>query len=29
MKDFAIVINMNVARKLKRFPPLELLQIAA
>jgi hypothetical protein len=29
MKDFAIVINMNVARKLKRFLPLELLQIAA
>jgi putative ABC transport system substrate-binding protein len=28
MKDFAIVINMNVAKKLKRFPPLDLLQIA-
>jgi len=28
MKDFAIVINMNVAKKLKRFPPMDLLQIA-
>ena len=28
MKDFAVVINMNVAKKLKRFPPLDLLQIA-
>lgn len=25
---FAVVINMNVAKKLKRFPPLGLLQIA-
>ncbi len=28
MTDFAFVINMNVARKLKLFPPLDLLQIA-
>lgn len=28
MTDFAFVINMAVARKLKLFPPLELLQIA-
>jgi putative ABC transport system substrate-binding protein len=28
MTDFAVVINMDVARKLKLFPPLELLQIA-
>ena len=28
MTDFAIVINMQVAKKLKRFPPIELLQIA-
>jgi putative ABC transport system substrate-binding protein len=28
MKDFAIVINMKVAKKLKRFPPLDLLQVA-
>jgi putative ABC transport system substrate-binding protein len=28
MTDFAFVINMSVAKKLKRFPPLELLQIA-
>ena len=28
MTDFAFVINMTVARKLKLFPPLELLQIA-
>lgn len=28
MTDFAIVINMQVARKLKRFPPIDLLQIA-
>jgi putative ABC transport system substrate-binding protein len=28
MTDFAFVINMTVAKKLKLFPPLELLQIA-
>ncbi len=28
MTDFAFVINMDVARKLKLFPPLDLLQIA-
>ncbi len=28
MTDFAFVINMSVAKKLKPFPPLELLQIA-
>lgn len=28
MTDFAIVINMDVARKLKLFPPLDLLQVA-
>ena len=28
MTDFAVVINMDVARKLKLFPPLDLLQIA-
>ena len=28
MTDFAVVINMEVARKLKRFPPMDLLQIA-
>ncbi len=28
MKDFAIVVNMNIAKRLKRFPPLDLLQIA-
>ena len=28
MKDFAIVVNMNVAKKLKRFPPIDLLQVA-
>lgn len=28
MTDFAIVINMGVARKLKLFPPIDLLQIA-
>jgi putative ABC transport system substrate-binding protein len=28
MTNFAIVINMAVAKKLKRFPPLDLLQIA-
>jgi putative ABC transport system substrate-binding protein len=28
MQDFAIVVNMNIAKKLKRFPPLDLLQIA-
>jgi len=28
MANFAVVINMEVARKLKLFPPLELLQIA-
>lgn len=28
MTDFAFVINMSVAKKLKLFPPLELLQIA-
>ena len=26
--EFAYVINMRVARRLKRFPPLEFLQIA-
>ena len=28
VSDFAIVINMAVARRLKRFPPMPLLQIA-
>lgn len=28
MTEFAFVINMEVARKLKRFPPIDLLQIA-
>jgi putative ABC transport system substrate-binding protein len=28
MTNFAVVINMDVARKLKLFPPLDLLQIA-
>lgn len=28
MTDFAVVINLNVARRLKRFPPLPLLQVA-
>jgi putative ABC transport system substrate-binding protein len=28
MTDFAFVINMTVAKKLKLFPPLDLLQIA-
>ena len=28
MTDFAVVINMSVAKKLKLFPPLNLLQIA-
>ncbi|MGR3715380.1 MAG: ABC transporter substrate-binding protein [Thermohalobaculum sp.] len=28
MTDFAFVINMGVAKKLKLFPPLDLLQIA-
>src|SRR5512138_134452 len=28
MTNFAIVINMDVARKLQLFPPIELLQIA-
>ena len=28
MTNFAVVINMEVARKLKLFPPLDLLQIA-
>ncbi len=28
MTNFAVVINMGVARKLKLFPPLDLLQIA-
>ncbi len=28
MEQFAFVINMETARRLKRFPPLELLQIA-
>ena len=28
MTDFAVVINMDVARKLKLFPPLDLLQVA-
>ncbi len=28
MTDFAFVINMDVAGKLKLFPPLDLLQIA-
>ncbi len=28
MTDFTFVINMDVARKLKLFPPLDLLQIA-
>lgn len=28
MTDFAIVINIEVAKKLKLFPPLDLLQIA-
>ena len=28
MTDFAIVINMGVAKKLGRFPPIDLLQVA-
>lgn len=28
MSNFAVVINMGVARKLKLFPPLDLLQVA-
>jgi putative ABC transport system substrate-binding protein len=28
MSEFAVVINMDVARKLKLFPPLDLLQVA-
>lgn len=28
MTDFAVVINMDVAKKLKLFPPIELLQMA-
>ncbi len=28
MTSFAIVINMDVAKKLKRFPPIDLLQVA-
>ncbi|WP_436637814.1 ABC transporter substrate-binding protein [Microbaculum sp. FT89] len=28
MTNFAIVINMDVAKKLKRFPPIDLLQVA-
>lgn len=28
MTDFAVVINMGVAKELKRFPPIDLLQIA-
>ena len=28
MTDFAVVINMGVAKKLKLFPPIDLLQIA-
>ena len=28
MTDFAVVINMDVARRLKLFPPLDLLQVA-
>jgi putative ABC transport system substrate-binding protein len=28
MTNFAVVINMEVARKLKLFPPLDLLQVA-
>ena len=28
MTSFAVVINMDVARKLKLFPPLDLLQVA-
>jgi len=28
MTNFAVVINMGVARKLKLFPPLDLLQVA-
>ncbi len=28
MTDFAFVINMDVAKKLKLFPPIDLLQIA-
>ena len=28
MTNFAVVINMDVARKLKLFPPLDLLQVA-
>jgi putative ABC transport system substrate-binding protein len=28
MTNFAVVINMDVARKLKLFPPIELLQVA-
>jgi putative ABC transport system substrate-binding protein len=28
MTNFAVVINMDVAKELKLFPPLDLLQIA-
>ena len=28
MTDFAVVVNMGIAKKLKRFPPIELLQVA-
>ncbi len=28
MTDFAVVINMGVAKKLKLFPPIDLLQVA-
>lgn len=28
MTDFAVVINMDVARKLQLFPPIDLLQVA-
>ncbi len=28
MTRFAVVINMQVAKKLKLYPPLELMQIA-
>src|SRR3546814_2013249 len=28
MTNFAIVINMDVAKKLRLFPPIDLLQIA-
>ena len=28
MTNFAVVINMGVAKKIKRFPTIDLLQIA-